>query len=126
LPGLPNIKKLSFSSWWSGEATALTEVIDIGVRAFIFGYTVDSGEDSVNRVVAAFENDATFALEARSTLWRAAEISAESQPGWLMFFRIQDDISLAAQRDFFVDSKNFLEYLRDEDIRLNRKVTASS
>jgi hypothetical protein len=119
LPTSLDVKKLSFISRWHGEFINFTDRYIGPPQTFLFGYRDEGTESSISRGVVIIEESKRFPLETRSMLWRVAEIKVERQHEWLIFSRIQNDLSPEALESLRVDSQHFLEHLRDEGKRLN-------
>ena len=117
LPQVLDWCKVSFHPLRNNSAVNLT-VLDKPERTFLFGHTDMESDNETSRVVAVIENYEVFSTDTRSTLWRVSEIQVERRSNWLIFSRIQNDLSHDALSDFLVDTQNFLNHLRDEQIRL--------
>ena len=119
LPYPFNPEQLTFFSRANENIFNVTEAYDGSAKRFSFGFSCDRAEARESRAVAVIEELQEFVLETNSMLWRVAEIDVERQNQWVVFSRIQNDLSVEKLTDFLDDSKNFLEHLRDEGKRLN-------
>jgi hypothetical protein len=118
LPQVLDWSKVSFHSRWNSSVINFAETYK-PEREIFFGYVRHGGENDESRVVSVIKSTERLSIETRSTFWQISEIKCERHSDWIIFSRIQNDLSNDALLDFVSDSRNFLKHLRDEDKRLN-------
>jgi hypothetical protein len=117
IPPTLDLNRLSFFSRWSGDFTNVYEVDGTSAKTFCFGYWYPSRDFPDNRAVCVIEEHESFRVTTNSALWQISEMSVERQNGWLIFSRLQDELSMDDLDSFLTDSRNFLEHLRSEGKR---------